>query len=83
MSLADKKHEEFLRRCGIDEICTFHEENYDSWCITAYEARKYLWRPAVKAYCKYPIFPYSCLAPSFIQKGTARLLRRFHMYKLM
>lgn len=24
MGLADEKHEEFLRRCGILDICTFH-----------------------------------------------------------
>ena len=24
MGLADKKHEEFLQRCGISEICSYH-----------------------------------------------------------
>jgi len=24
MTLADKKHEEFLKRCGIYELCTLH-----------------------------------------------------------
>lgn len=25
MTLADAKHAEFLQRCGIDEICAYHE----------------------------------------------------------
>jgi len=26
MTLADEKHKEFLKRCGIYEICTFHTD---------------------------------------------------------